>query len=115
MESSMRWIGCPIWRRIMATLRIPVSSLDHIEGSEDALVTLVEYGDFQCPHCGTAYPVVKNLQRHFGNKLRFVFRHFPLTEMHPYAAAAAESAEFAGVRKRFWDMHDGIYENQDQL
>jgi len=99
----------------MATLRVPVSSLDHIEGSEDALVTLVEYGDFQCPHCAAAHPVVKNLERHFGKKLRFVFRHFPLTEIHPYAAAAAESAEFAGAHEHFWPMHDGIYENQNQL
>jgi protein-disulfide isomerase len=99
----------------MATLRVPVSSLDHIEGSEDALVTLVEYGDFQCPHCRAAHPVVEKLQRHFGEKLRFAFRHFPLTEIHPYAAAAAESAEFAGAHQRFWEMHDGIYENQDRL
>ena len=99
----------------MATLRVPVTSLDHIEGSEDALVTLVEYGDFQCPHCAAAHPVVKKLQRHFGGKLRFVFRHFPLTEVHPLAATAAEAAEFAAAHKRFWEMHDGIFDNQDRL
>lgn len=99
----------------MATLRVPVSPLDHSEGPENAPVTLVEYGDFQCPHCAAAHPVVKRLQRHFGDKLRFVFRHFPLTEMHPLAAAAAEAAEFAGAHRRFWEMHDGIFDNQDRL
>ncbi len=99
----------------MAVLRVPVSSLDHSEGPEDAPVTLVEYGDFQCPHCAAAHPVVKKLQRRFGGKLRFVFRHFPLTEVHPLAATAAEAAEFAGAHKRFWEMHDGIFDNQDRL
>jgi protein-disulfide isomerase len=76
---------------------------------------MVEYGDYECPGCGAAYPIVNAVLEHFGPKLRFVFRHFPLTQVHPNAEAAAESAEFAGAHGRFWPMHDGIYENQDSL
>lgn len=99
----------------MATLRVPVTSNDHIQGSEDASVTLVEYGDYECPHCGVAYRVVKQLQKHFGPALRFVFRNFPLAEIHPHAESAAEASEFAGANERFWEMHDGIFENQQRL
>jgi protein-disulfide isomerase len=99
----------------MATLKVPVTSADHIRGPADAPVTVVEYGDYECPHCGLAHPIVKALQKQFGNQLRFVFRHFPLQQVHPHAESAAESAEFAGTHGRFWEMHDGIYENQDQL
>jgi len=99
----------------MAVLKVPVTSADHIQGNEDAPVTLVEYGDYQCPFCGRAYAVIKNLQDHFGEQLRFVFRNFPLKEIHPHAEAAAEAAEFAGANGRFWEMHDGIYENQAEL
>ena len=81
----------------MAALRVPVTSNDHIQGSEDAAVTLVEYGDYECPHCGVAYHVVKQLQKHFGPALRFVFRNFPLAEIHPHAESAAEASEFAGA------------------
>jgi protein-disulfide isomerase len=98
-----------------ATLTQPVSARDHIEGSEDAPLTLVEYGDYQCPYCGAAYPVVKRLQKALGKKLRFVFRNFPLTQAHPYAMVAAEAAEAAGLLGKFWPMHDMIYENQDEL
>lgn len=97
------------------TLKVPVSSSDHIQGDEDAPVTLVEYGDYECPHCGVSYYIVKTVQNHYGNELRFVFRHFPLTEIHPDAEPAAEAAELAAVYDRFWEMHDGIYENQDRL
>jgi protein-disulfide isomerase len=99
----------------MATLQIPVGPADHIQGAPDALVTLVEYGDYECPACGAAYPIVKAVQKRFGEKLRLVFRNFPLTRLHPEAENAAETAEFAGSHGRFWEMHDGLYENQERL
>ncbi len=99
----------------MPHLTIPVSSADHVEGEESAPVTLVEYGDYQCPGCGEAHPIVKRLQRHFGPRLRFVFRNFPLNEAHPQAERAAEAAEYAGAHGGFWPMHDGLYENQERL
>ena len=99
----------------MATLKIAVSPQDHAQGAENAAVTLVEYGDYQCPHCGRAYPIVKRIQKHFGARLRFVFRNFPLGEMHPEAVAAAETAEFAGANGKFWEMHDLLFENQERL
>jgi len=97
------------------SLKVPVGEQDHIQGSEDAKCTLVEYGDYECPHCGHAYPIVKRVQKHFGKKLRFVFRNFPLAEMHPHAESAAETAEYAGAHGKFWEMHDGLFENQEQL
>lgn len=99
----------------MTTLKAPVTQEDHTEGSENALITLVEYGDYECPYCGEAYGVVKQIQEHFKGKLRFVFRNFPLQEVHPHAKVAAEIAEFAGEKGHFWEMHDLIYENQEQL
>lgn len=99
----------------MGTLRVPVTQHDHIKGRVDAPVTLVEYGDYECSHCGAAHPIVNLVLERFGPNLRFIFRHFPLTQVHPYAEPAAESAEFAGAHRRFWEMHDGIYENQDRL
>jgi protein-disulfide isomerase len=99
----------------MAELKIPVTSKDHIQGDENAPVILVEYGDYQCPHCGHAYPIVKRVQKHFGKRLAFVFRNFPLNEIHPNAEAAAETAEFAGTKGKFWEMHDAIFENQGSL
>ncbi|HEX3430417.1 MAG TPA: thioredoxin domain-containing protein [Rhizomicrobium sp.] len=99
----------------MGTLKVPVTQHDHIKGPADAPVTLVEYGDYECPGCGAAYPIVNLVVEHFGRRLRFVFRNFPLTQVHPNAEPAAESAEFAGAHGRFWEMHDGIYENQDRL
>jgi protein-disulfide isomerase len=97
------------------SLRVPVGDQDHIQGGADAKCTLVEYGDYECPHCGHAYPIVKRVQKHFDKKLRFVFRNFPLAEMHPHAESAAESAEFAGAHGKFWEMHDALFENQEQL
>lgn len=97
------------------SLEIPVNDTDHIAGSNDATITLVEYGDYQCPHCGHAYPVVKQIQKDFGSDLRFVFRNFPLTQIHQYAFGAAEAAELAGEYGKFWQMHDLIFENQDRL
>jgi protein-disulfide isomerase len=99
----------------MTTLKVPITPADHFQGPESAEVTLVEYGDYECPHCGHAYPIVKRVQKHFGKRLRFVFRNFPLGEMHPHAEAAAETAEFAGGSGKFWEMHDLLFENQQQL
>jgi protein-disulfide isomerase len=99
----------------MATLKTPVTPQDHIQGREDAQATLVEYGDYECPHCGAAYRIIKRVQKHFGRTLRFVFRNFPLREMHPHAESAAEVAEFAGVQGKFWEMHDRLFENQERL
>jgi protein-disulfide isomerase len=99
----------------MANLKAPITQSDRIRGPVNAPITLVEYGDYQCPHCALARPIVDQVQLHFGRGLRFVFRHFPMTEVHPYAEIAAESAEFAGATGLFWDMHDALFENQDQL
>jgi protein-disulfide isomerase len=99
----------------MANLKVSVTSEDHIQGSEDAAVTLVEYGDYQCPHCGVAYSIVKQVQERYRDDLRLVFRNFPLAEIHAHAESAAEAAEFAGANGSFWEMHDGIYENQQRL
>jgi protein-disulfide isomerase len=98
----------------MSKLTAPVSVRDHTRGKTNAPWTLVEYGDYQCPSCGDAEPVVKQLQQHFGDQLRLVFRNFPL-EMHPYAEHAAEAAEFASAHGKFWEMHDLLFENQANL
>ena len=99
----------------MTKLAVAVSEKDHRQGDPGAACTLVEYGDYQCPSCGQAYPIVKRLQKHFAKRLSFVFRNFPLTQIHPYAEPAAETAEFAGSHGKFWEMHDLLYENQDRL
>jgi len=99
----------------MATLKVPIVAEDHAQGPENAEVTLVEYGDYECPHCGRAYPIVQRVQKHFGKRLRLIFRNFPLGEMHPHAVAAAETAEFAGAHGKFWEMHDLLFENQESL
>jgi protein-disulfide isomerase len=93
----------------------PVSTRDHAAGPANAPLTLVEYGDFQCPYCRAAYPVVKRLQKKLGKKLRFVFRNFPVTQAHPYALIAAETAEAAALQGKFWEMHDLLFEQQDSL
>ncbi|HVW99868.1 MAG TPA: DsbA family protein [Candidatus Babeliaceae bacterium] len=99
----------------MNKLKIPVTAEDHIQGDMNAPVTLLEYGDYECIYCGAAYYVIKQIQQHYGPHLRFVFRNFPLSEVHPHAEIAAEVAEFAGDYGRFWEMHDLLYENQDRL
>lgn len=99
----------------MASLRVPVNDKDHTQGPEAANVTLVEYGDYECPSCGQAYPIVKRIQQQFEDRLRFVFRNFPLSEIHPEALPAAIVAEFAGTRGKFWEAHDGLFENQNVL
>ena len=99
-----------------AVLTMPVTKdRDHIEGPADAPVTLVQYGDYECPFCGAAYPIIKEVQARMGKKLRFVFRNFPITTSHPHAERAAEAAEAAGAQGVFWQMHDHLYENQRHL
>ncbi len=98
-----------------ARLEVPVREGDHVRGPEDAPVTLVEYGDYECPYCGRAHPVVKEALERAGGRLRFVFRHFPLDSVHPGARLAAEAAEAAGAQGMFWEMHDLLYANQDRL
>jgi Na+:H+ antiporter, NhaA family len=101
---------------LIATLSPPVDpERDHVRGGSEAPVTLVEYGDFQCPYCGEAYPVVHELFERFGDQLRFVFRHMPLADLHPRAPFAAEAAEAAAAQQRFWEMHDRLFEHQLEL
>ena len=90
----------------------PVTDRDHVQGPPDAPATLVEYGDYECPFCGQAYPIVKTVRHRLGRRMRFAFRHFPLTEIHPRALPAAEAAEAAGAQGQFWPMHDLLYGNQ---
>jgi protein-disulfide isomerase len=93
----------------------PVAGRDHLQGPADAPIQLLEYGDFECPFCGEAYPLVKEIQEELGERLCFAFRHFPVTTVHPHAEHAAEAAEAAGAQGRFWEMHDLLFENQDDL
>src|SRR6266480_3119960 len=96
-------------------LAVPVSERDHSQGPATAPVTLLEYGDFECPYCAEAYLVVKEIQRRLGPQLRFVFRNFPVPEVHPHARHAAEAAEAAGAQGKFWDMHGMLFEHQSML
>ena len=96
-------------------LTLPVGQRDHIEGLDTAPVALVEYGDYECPYCGDAYPIIKEVQKNLGNKLRFIFRNFPITQIHPHAQHAAEAAEAAAAQNKFWEMHDYLYEHQQAL
>jgi protein-disulfide isomerase len=93
----------------------PVTARDHVTGPDDAPVTLVEYGDYECPYCGMAYPMVKRAQQELKGQLRFVYRNFPLAELHPHARLAAQAAEAAAAQGKFWEMHDMIFEHQDAL
>ncbi len=93
-------------------LTMPVGERDHVEGPSNATAVLVEYGDYQCPYCGAAYPIVKRIQKELGPKLRFVFRNFPITNAHPQAEWAAETAEAAAAQGKFWEMHDYLYKHQ---
>jgi protein-disulfide isomerase len=97
------------------TLTIPISERDHLRGSLDAPLHLVEYGDYQCPFCGMAYPVVEEVERVLSDRLCFAYRHFPIVSAHPHALRAAEAAESAGEQGRFWPMHAQLFEHQDQL
>jgi protein-disulfide isomerase len=96
-------------------LRIPVSRVDHAEGTAQALLTLVEYGDFQCSACGEAFPIVKRIQKSLASQLRFIFREFPLSQAHPDAMNAAKVAEAAGLHGKFWEMHDILFGNAKKL
>lgn len=98
-----------------ARLASAVSARDHAEGPASAAVTLVEYGDYECPHCKQAYPIVKKIQEQLGVRLRFVFRNFPLNEIHPHAQHAAEAAQAAAAQGFFWEMHDALFEHQHAL
>jgi protein-disulfide isomerase len=98
-----------------AALTLPVGDRDHIQGASTAAVTLLEYGDYECPYCGAAYPIVKQVQEAMGDGLRFVFRNFPISTSHPHAEQAAEAAEAAAAQEQFWPMHDLLYENQQRL
>lgn len=96
-------------------LTVPVSAVDHSLGPEHAPVTLVEYGDFECPSCKQAAPAVRLLMERHAGRVRLVFRHFPIEEIHPHALHAAEVSEVAGAQGRFWQMHDLLFDNQRHL
>ena len=98
-----------------ADLTLPVGGRDHLEGAAGAPVVLVEYGDYECPDCLNAWPIVKKLREEMGERLAFTFRHFPQTSIHPHASAAAQAAEAAGSQGRFWEMHDLLFRNQKRL
>jgi formate-nitrite transporter family protein len=99
----------------VGALEPPVGERDHALGPSDARVTLVEFGDFECPHCGALHPIVQAARKAFGDNLRFVFRHFPLRSSHPHAMAAATAAEAAGAQGRFWEMYDRLFRRQTEL
>jgi protein-disulfide isomerase len=99
----------------MTQLAPPVNYMDHIDGEAFAPIEMVEYGDYECPYCGRAYPIVKYIQEQLGSDLRFVFRNFPLRKIHPHAFSAAVATEAAGLQFRFWEMHDIVFENQRRL
>src|SRR5437899_242139 len=99
----------------MSVLAVPVSERDHIRGNNHAPITLLEYGDHECPYCGAAYLIVEQLRADLSDVMRFVFRHFPLTQTHPHAESTAEAAEAAGPAGKFWEMHDILFTHQDAL
>lgn len=100
---------------VHSDLAEPVTRQDHVRGPRRAPVTLLEYGDFECPYCGQAYLILQAIEQELGDQLRFVFRHFPLTNIHLFAEHASEAAEAAGIQGKFWEMHDLLFENQDAL
>jgi protein-disulfide isomerase len=99
----------------MSKLVQPVGRTDHVLGREDAPVTLVEYGDYECPQCGRAHGVLSLVLPRVGDSVRFAYRHFPLSQIHPHATLAAQAAEAAAAQYRFWEMHHVLYEHQDAL
>jgi protein-disulfide isomerase len=100
---------------MIKSLTVPDPERDHISGSADGSIRLLEYGDYECPFCGEVQPIVKEIQRRLGDDLLFAFRNFPLTNIHPHSEHAAETAEAAGEQGNFWGMHDLLFENQDAL
>jgi protein-disulfide isomerase len=100
---------------VSSHLTLPVGDRDHVQGSPDAPIILVEYGDYECPFCGVAYLTVKEVQQALGNRLGFVFRNFPLSEIHHFAKDAAQAAEAAGAQGRFWEMHDVLFESPGEI
>ncbi len=99
----------------MPGLKPPFSKADHYKGDLESAVQLLEYGDFQCPHCGAAHPMLKKIEKRFGSRMLFIFRHFPLSELHPYAKIAAIASEAAARQGSFWEIFDLIFENQSRL
>ena len=99
----------------MAKLKVPVTTEDHIQGNENASITLVEYGDYECPDCFHAAPIVNQIRAKFADRLRFAFRHFPQSAIHPHASVAAQAAEAAGGQGKFWEMHDVLFKHQRDL
>ncbi|HEX6966862.1 MAG TPA: DsbA family protein [Gemmatimonadaceae bacterium] len=102
-------------REPAADLRELIAERDHAVGPANAPVTVVEYGDFECPHCGRAYPLLRTLREQFGDRLRVVFRHYPVPAVHPNAELAARAAEAAALQGKFWPMHDRLFEQQASL
>src|SRR6202140_4828260 len=96
-------------------LLLPIRSMDHLCGPEDAPYTLVEYGDYECPDCGRLYVILRDLQQDIASRLRIVFRHYPLSGVHPHAQQAAEAAEAAGAQGNFWEMNTLLFERQGAL
>ena len=96
-------------------LHVAINESDQKQGNPQAPIIVVEYGDYECPHCGAAYPIIKELQKHFGKNMLLVFRNFPLAEIHPHALAAAYVAEASALQHKFWEVHDLIFENQQNL
>lgn len=107
-ESKSAGLGGP-------QLMLAVGERDHVRGAEGAAVTVVEYGDFECPQCAQAFPVMQSICEAFGDRLRFVYRHFPLTNVHAHAQRAAEASEWAAAKSAFWQMHDGLFTNGGKL
>lgn len=101
--------------QLSTRLQTPVGTQDHVRGSRLAAVSLVEYGDFECPYCRTALDIVNGLQDALGDQLSFTFRHFPMRDVHPHAQHAAEIAEAAAAQGHFWEMHDRLFTGQDAL
>ena len=99
----------------LVKLKNAINDQDHVSGPTSAIVTLVEYGNFECVHCGGAYPTVKQVRKLLSDDLRFVFRHFPTVQTHPHARRAAEAAEAAGAQGKFWEMHDQLFTHQAAL
>lgn len=99
----------------LSTLLLPIQPEDHVEGASHAQYTLVEYGDYECPACGSLFATVRQLREEISDDIRLVFRHYPLSGIHPRAQQAAEAAEAAGAQGRFWEMHNLLFEHQDAL